>query len=77
LLAVHVDRSDAAWLELAGKHGGAGDGASFRQAALWLSDEELDQLQARLTEAFEPFLEHRDAPGRTRRILSTTFISDP
>ncbi|GAA3043557.1 helix-turn-helix domain-containing protein [Pseudonocardia yunnanensis] len=52
------------------------DRVSFRQAALWLSDEELEQLQARLTEAFEPFLEQQDAPGRTRRILSTTFIPD-
>jgi hypothetical protein len=53
------------------------DRVGFRQAALWLSDEEFDQLQARLTEAFEPFLEYRDAPDRMRRILSTTFIPDP
>lgn len=52
------------------------DGVSFRQAALWLSDEELAQLQAGLTEVLEPFLAHEPEPGRTRRILSTVFMPD-
>ncbi|BBG03774.1 MULTISPECIES: helix-turn-helix domain-containing protein [Pseudonocardia] len=50
------------------------DGVSFRQAALWLSDEELAELQERITEAFAPFLEHSPADERTRRILSTVFL---
>ncbi|MEU6698621.1 helix-turn-helix domain-containing protein [Pseudonocardia sp. NPDC046786] len=50
------------------------DRVSFRQAALWLSDGELAELQERITEAFAPFLEHDPEEGRTRRILSTVLL---
>lgn len=52
------------------------DGVGFRQAAMWLSDQELEQLVGRMQEAVAPFLEHEPTPDRTRRILSTIFIPD-
>ncbi|ANY10486.1 ArsR family transcriptional regulator [Pseudonocardia sp. HH130630-07] len=52
------------------------DRVGFRQAALWLSDDEVDRMQARLVEALEPFLGHTEEPGRTRRILSTVLMPD-
>jgi hypothetical protein len=53
------------------------DGVSMRQAALWLSDDELGQLQERMLEVLEPFLAHGPGTGRTRRILSTILVPDP
>ena len=52
------------------------DGVGLRQAALWLSDDELAQLQERLTEVLAPFLAPEPDAGRTRRILSTILIPD-
>lgn len=52
------------------------DGVGFRQAALWLSDDEFEQLQRRMLEVLEPFLGQREEPGRTRRILSTILMPD-
>jgi hypothetical protein len=53
------------------------DGVGMRQAALWLSDDELAQFLARLGEALQPFLAHEPGNGRTRRILSTILVPDP
>ena len=53
------------------------DGVSMRQAALWLSDDELGELQERMLEVLEPFLAHGPGTGRTRRILSTILVPDP
>lgn len=52
------------------------DGVGMRQAALWLSDDELAQLQARMLEVLEPFLAHEPGRRRTRRILSTILVPD-
>jgi DNA-binding transcriptional ArsR family regulator len=52
------------------------DGVGMRQAALWLSDDELAQVQARMLAVLEPFLSHEPATGRTRRILSTILVPD-
>lgn len=52
------------------------DGVGFRQAALWLSDDELAQLQERMMEVLEPFLAHQPGRDRTRRILSTILMPD-
>lgn len=52
------------------------DGVGFRQAALWLSDAELVQLQQRMAEVLEPFLTQDSGPDRTRRILSTILMPD-
>jgi len=54
----------------------ARDGVGFRQAALWLSDDELTQLQERMMEVLEPILAHQPEQGRTRRILSTILMPD-
>lgn len=50
------------------------DGVGFRQAALWLSDDELAEVQKRSLEAVEPYLENGPAPDRVRRILSTVLM---
>ncbi|MBW0104894.1 helix-turn-helix domain-containing protein [Pseudonocardia sp. KRD291] len=52
------------------------DGVSLRQAAIWISDDELPQLQERLTEVLDPVVAQGPGPGRTRRILSTIFVPD-
>lgn len=52
------------------------DGVGMRQAALWLSDDELEQLQVRMLEVLEPFLAHEPGRRRTRRILSTILVPD-
>lgn len=52
------------------------DGVSMRQAALWLSEEELGQLQERMAAVLAPFLEHGPGGDRTRRVLSTILLPD-
>ncbi|SFO04546.1 Helix-turn-helix domain-containing protein [Pseudonocardia ammonioxydans] len=53
------------------------DGLSMRQAALWLSDDELADLGARLTEVLGPVLEQGEAPGRRRRLFTTVVVPAP
>ena len=50
------------------------DGVGFRQAALWLTDDELADVQKRSLEAVRPYLENGPGPGRVRRILSTVLM---
>lgn len=50
------------------------DGVGFRQAALWLSDDELAVLQQGLVELLGPYLAQEPGPDRVRRILSTVFM---
>ena len=54
----------------------ARDGVAFRQTAVWLSDEELEQFAAQFKKLLDTFGGHQPAPGRTRRILSTILIPD-
>ncbi|TCK25067.1 helix-turn-helix domain-containing protein [Pseudonocardia endophytica] len=50
------------------------DGVGFRQAAVWLSDEELAEVQRRSLEAVQPYLDNGPGPGRVRRILSNVLM---
>ncbi len=52
------------------------DGVGYRQAALWLSDDELQRLADELNLVLEPHLANRPSPARTRRTLSTILIPD-
>lgn len=52
------------------------DGISFRQAALWLSDEEFARFFAAFGEFLAPYLATPETPERTRRLLSTIVIPD-
>jgi DNA-binding transcriptional ArsR family regulator len=50
------------------------DGVGYRQAGLWLDDDELTDLLAALRGVIEPRLRNEPAPGRTRRLLSTVLL---
>lgn len=52
----------------------AQDRISYRQAALWLSDEELDEMVAELRDTITRRLGNREGPGRTRRTLATVLL---
>ena len=51
-----------------------GDGVSFTQMALWLSDDELATLRRKLAELLVPLSAHRPGKDRTKRILSTVLM---
>ena len=53
------------------------DGVSFRQARLWLTDAELENLVAALRAAVGPYLEHEPGPDRRSRLLSTILMPEP
>lgn len=52
------------------------DRVGYRQAALWLSDGELDELVDELRAAVTRRMENRPSPGRTRRSLTTVVLPD-
>jgi hypothetical protein len=52
------------------------DGITFRQAALWLSDEEFAEFFAAFGQFLAPYLANDATPARTRRLLSTILIPD-
>lgn len=52
------------------------DRVGYRQAPLWLSDEEFDELAAELAEAFGRRLHFAPGPGRRRRLMSTIVMPD-
>lgn len=52
------------------------DGVGYRQAGIWLTPKELEELVADLGEALAPYLEHEPAPGRSRSMLNTVLIPD-
>lgn len=55
-----------------------GDGVGYRQAALWLTDEEFGILLAELQAAVMSRMANRPAAGRRRRVLSTVLLpADP
>jgi Helix-turn-helix domain len=54
-----------------------GDGAGYRVAGLWLTDEEFASLQRDLRAVFEPRLANAPGKGRRRRVLYTVTLPDP
>ena len=52
------------------------DAFSYRQAALWLTDTERDELVARLIAVIEPYMTHEPRSGRSRSLLTTILIPD-
>ena len=54
----------------------AQDALSYRQAALWLTEEERRELIRRLRSLLGPFLEHGPGAQRQRVLLSTILIPD-
>jgi DNA-binding transcriptional ArsR family regulator len=55
----------------------ARDGASYRIAAMWLTDEEFADLASDFAEVFLPRLANAQAKGRKRRLLYTIILPDP
>ncbi len=55
----------------------ARDGASYRMAALWLSDAELADLVRDLRTVFQPRLANTPGNGRRRRMLYTVLLPAP
>jgi helix-turn-helix protein len=66
------------YLRWAATDGGAPDllrdGAGYRQAALWLTDEELAHLVADLRAAISARMDNAPTEGRRRRVLSTVLM---
>lgn len=52
------------------------DGASYRVAALWLTDAELAGLLRELSEIFQPRLANPPGEGRRRRLMYTVLLPD-
>ncbi len=50
------------------------DGVGYRQAALWLSDEDLTRLGADLAAALGPYITQGPGEGRIRRLFSTILM---
>ncbi len=50
------------------------DGVSFRQARLWLTDAELENLVAAIRSVIDPYLDHEPGPDRRPRLLSTILM---
>ena len=55
----------------------AEDGVSFRQARLWLTDDELDSLVADVKAALAQYLSFENTTERAPRLLSTILMPDP
>lgn len=53
------------------------DGASYRVAGLWLTDEEFTSLLRDVREVFAPRLANAPGKGRRRRMLYTVALPDP
>jgi Helix-turn-helix domain len=70
-LLADVDR----YLDRAGKRPDLlADGVGYRQAALWLDDEEHAELVSDLREVVRARMELPERPGRRRRLLSTVLV---
>ena len=54
----------------------ARDPVSFRQAALWVDEHELDALLGRIADALAPILDNEPTEGRERLLLNTVLIPD-
>jgi DNA-binding transcriptional ArsR family regulator len=55
----------------------ATDGVSFRQARLWLTDTELDELVTDVTATLDRYLDLEQTSERTPRLLSTILMPEP
>jgi DNA-binding transcriptional ArsR family regulator len=53
------------------------DGASYRVAGMWLTDEEFAGLARDVAEVFQPRLANAPGKGRRRRLLYTVTLPDP
>ena len=53
------------------------DGASYRVAGMWLTDEEFASLVRDVSEVFQPRLANAPGKGRRRRMLYTVTLPDP
>jgi hypothetical protein len=70
-LLADVDR----YLDRAGKRPDLlADGVGYRQAGLWLDDEEHAELIRDLREVVRARMELPERPGRRRRLLSTVLV---
>lgn len=54
----------------------ARDRVGYRQVALWLTDEELDEMLGELRETVARRSGHRPGPGRVRRTLATVVLPE-
>lgn len=54
----------------------AQDRVGYRQAPLWLSDDEFDEMVAELGSVVEARLSNQPSPDRRRRLLSTIVMPD-
>ena len=52
----------------------AADRIGYRQAAVWVTDEEFDGMTAELAAVLRPRLENRPATGRRRRLVSVVHL---
>lgn len=52
------------------------DGVGYRQAPLWLTDDEFAEVATALREAIRPVLDNAPAPGRRRRLITTIVMPD-
>jgi len=52
-------------------------GATFRIAALWLTDDELSELAAGFGRLLKPYLDRPATPDRIRRMLRTIVLPAP
>jgi DNA-binding transcriptional ArsR family regulator len=52
------------------------DRVGFRQAPLWLTDQEFDELAAEMGRAVRDRLDNRPAPERRRRLVTTIVMPD-
>jgi DNA-binding transcriptional ArsR family regulator len=53
------------------------DGAGYRMAGLWMTDEELGELIRGLVGLLQPYLANPATPDRRRRILRTILLPAP
>jgi hypothetical protein len=53
------------------------DGAGYRMAGLWMTDEELGELTRGFVSLLQPYLANPATPDRRRRILRTIVLAAP
>jgi DNA-binding transcriptional ArsR family regulator len=49
-------------------------GGTFRVAAMWLTDQELNEIAVEFVRLLQPYLDRPAAPGRSRRVLRTIVL---
>jgi hypothetical protein len=53
------------------------DGAGYRMAGMWMTDEELTDLTRGFVSLLQPYMANPATPDRRRRILRTIVLSAP